>query len=124
MASEFFKPGPSPPPYAPTQDDRTWGLLAHLSPLIAGLVALPFLGPLIVWFVKKDQSPFIADQAKEALNFQLAVMIAALVCAVTCIGLILLPVIGIGSLIYSIIAAVESNKGVYYRYPYTIRLIN
>src|SRR5688500_6292712 len=99
-----------PNPYDPTQvppqkpvlsgaltdEDKTWGLLAHLSPFVGGLVGLPFLGPLVVYLMYKDKSEFINDQAKESLNFQLAVMIAALVCTLTCVGIILLPVIGIG----------------------------
>src|SRR4051812_16544366 len=107
-----------------TSDERTWGMLAHLSCFIGGIVGLPFMGPLVVWMMKKEESVFVADQAKEALNFQLAVLIAILICAATCVGLLVLPVIGIGSLIYSIIAAMEANKGVYYRYPYTIRMIS
>ena len=110
--------------YLPTQDERMWGMLAHLSSLIAGVVGLPFLGPLVVWMMKKEESPFVADQAKEALNFQLAVLIAVVVCMATCIGIILLPVVGIGSLVYTILAGMEANKGAYYRYPYTIRMIS
>ena len=87
------------------------------------MVGFPFLGPLIVWMIKKDESPFIGDQAKEALNFQIAVMIAFVICGITCVGLLLVPVVAIAALIYSILAAIEANKGVYYRYPYTIRLI-
>jgi uncharacterized protein len=109
--------------YQPTADDKTWGMLAHLSALIAGMVGFPFLGPLIVWLMYKDKSPFVADQAKEALNFNLAVLIAALVCVVTIVGICVLPVVGIGALIYQIIGAMEANKGVWYRYPYTIRMI-
>lgn len=116
-------PPPEKPQYVPTADERTWGLLAHLSGLLAGLIGLSFLGPLVVWMIKKDESPFVGDQAKEALNFQLAVMIVVLICAITCVGLFLLPIVGVGALIYSIIAAMEANKGVYYRYPYTIRII-
>ncbi len=122
------KPPPEPG-YVPTSEERNWALLAHLAGLIAAaLGGLSFLGPLIVWLIKKDQSPFVADQAKEALNFQIAVTIALLVSGgialATCIGVILLPIVGIAALVYSIIAAMEANKGVYYRYPYTIRLIN
>ena len=117
---------PVQPQYVPTADDRTWGMLAHLSGLIASLLGgLTFLGPLIVMLIKKD-SPFVADQAKEALNFQLAVFVCGLIAAVLVmcvIGLVLLPIVAIGAVIYAIIAAVEANKGVYYRYPYTIRLI-
>src|SRR3954468_12423098 len=103
--------------YQPTPDDKTWGLLAHLSALLAGMVALPFLGPLVVWLMYKDKSPFVADQAKEALNFNLAVLIAALVCTVTIVGICLLPIVGVGALVFQVIAAMEANKGVWYRYP-------
>jgi uncharacterized Tic20 family protein len=127
MATAAPIPPPEKPPYLPTDEERTWGLIAHLSGLVGSLVAgLSFLGPLIVWLIKKDQSPFVADQAKEALNFQIAVTIAIWISAAStmiCVGFILLPVVAIGALIFSIIAAMEANKGVYYRYPYTVRLI-
>ena len=112
---------PEQPVYEPTSDDRMWGLLAHLSGLVASsLAGLSFLGPLIVYLIKKDQSPFVADQAKEALNFQISVLIVAIISAVTCVGPF---VVIIGGLVYSIIAAMAANKGEYYRYPYTFRLI-
>src|SRR6185312_9833899 len=98
MSSAFMGPPPASPQYVPTQDERTWGLIAHLSSLIAWLVALPFVGPLVVWVIKKDQSPFVADQAKESLNFQIAVLIASLVCTLTCVGIIVLPVIVVASI--------------------------
>ena len=110
--------------YLPTPEERSWGMLAHLSSIIAILLGgLSFIGPLIVWLVKKDQSPFVADQGKEALNFQIAVLLASLICGVTCILAILIPVIIVANIVFSIMAAMEANKGVYYRYPYTIRLI-
>jgi hypothetical protein len=126
-----FPQSQAPPPKpdgTPTADERQWALLAHLSGLVASaLGGLAFLGPLIVWLIKKDQSAFVADQAKEALNFQIAVTIALFVSiaigAATCVGFLLIPIIGIGSLVFAIIAAIEANKGVAYRYPYTIRLI-
>jgi hypothetical protein len=123
MGSEFLNPPPVPAGEPVSADDRTWGMIAHLSSLIAWLIGLPFLGPLMVWILKKDQSAFVGDQAKEALNFQIAVMIVSLICSITCVGLLLLPVIAIADLILSIMAAMEANKGVYYRYPYSIRLI-
>ena len=119
---------PPKPDGSPTADERQWALLAHLSGLIASAIGgMAFLGPLVIWLIKKDQSAFVADQAKEALNFQIAVTIALVVTGVigmlTCVGFLLLPVIGIGSLVFSIIAAMAANSGVAYRYPYTIRLI-
>jgi len=115
---------PEKPAYMPTEDERTWGLLAHLSGLVAGLIGLSPLGPLVVWLMKKDQSPFVADQAKEALNFQISLIIAILICIIVpCVGWALLPVVAIGGLIFAIIGGMEANKGIYYRYPYTIRLV-
>lgn len=99
----------------PSSDERMWAMFAHLSPLVLG-----FIGPLIIWVMKKDESPFVSDQAKESLNFTLAVMIAALVTSITCVGPI---IIGIGALIMQIMAGMEANKGVWYRYQYTIRMI-
>jgi len=98
-----------------SNDDRLWALLAHLSIFVFAPISC-----LVVWLVKKEDSPFVADQTKEALNFQLTVLIAELVLAVTCIGPI---IIAIAAIIYAILAAMEANKGNYYRYPYTWRLI-
>lgn len=106
-----------------TEEERTWGMFAHISPLIAGLVALPFLGPLVVWMMYKEKSEFVSDQAKESLNFQIAVLIVIVICCATCVGIVLAPVVAIVAIVYQIIAAMEANKGVWYRYPYTIRLI-
>lgn len=122
MSTSFPGAMPDKPSGSPSQDDRTWGLLAHLSSLIGG-----FIGPLVIWLVKKEESPFVADQAKEALNFQIAVLIASVICAASTlvlIGFLLMPVVLIGNIVYTVIAAMEANKGVAYRYPYTIRLIN
>jgi uncharacterized Tic20 family protein len=54
----------------------------------------------------------------------IALLVSFGIAIVTCVGVILLPIVGIGSLVFSILAAVEANKGVYYRYPFSIRLIN
>ena len=116
------------PTYAPTSDDRTWATIAHLSGLLAAwLGGFSFLGPLIVWLIKKDQSPFVADQAKEALNFQIASTIALWIgIATACfmVGFLIIAVVYIASIVFSILAAIEANKGVYYRYPYTLRFIS
>ena len=102
--------------YQPTPDDKTWGMLAHLSPLVLG-----FVGPLVIWLIYKDKSPFVNDQAKEALNFNLSVIIASLVLIPTICGPM---VVVIGGLVYAILAGMEANKGVWYRYQYTFRMIS
>ncbi len=111
---------------APTQDEKTWGMLAHLSGLIASLVGLPFLGPLVVMLTKGKESAWVLANAKEALNFQITVTIALAVCAVltlACIGAFLLPIVGVAALVFTIIAALKANNGEMYRYPATLRLV-
>ena len=108
-------------------DERLWGMIAHLSAL-AGFI-IPFgniAGPLIVWMIKKDAMPFVDDQGKESLNFQITVTIAAIVAAVLIvflIGFLLLPAVGLAALVFTIIAGIKANEGVAYRYPFTLRLI-
>ena len=107
-----------------SRDDQIWGMLAHLSYFLTFGIVLSFLAPLLIWIIKKDSSEFVADQAKEALNFQLSVFIALLVLTVTVCGWPLLLVVLIMSIVYSIQAGMAANRGEYYRYPYTFRMIN
>ena len=105
----------------PTQDDKTMGMLAHLLGIFLG-----FIGPLIIWLIKKDQSPFVDDQGKEALNFQIMVTLGLLVGgATTCIfiGIAIVPAVIIFGIIFSIIAALKAKDGIAYRYPVNLRLI-
>ncbi|UHQ19448.1 DUF4870 domain-containing protein [Lysobacter sp. KIS68-7] len=109
-------------------EERQWAMFAHLSALL-GLV-IPFghlLGPLVIWLMKKETMPFVDQQAKEALNFQITVSIALMVAAIliiVVIGIALLPLIGIAAIVLAIMAAIKANEGVAYRYPFTLRLIN
>jgi hypothetical protein len=118
---------PPPPTGTPSADAKQWAMFAHLAGL-AGYV-IPFgsiLGPLIIWQIKKNEFPFVDDQGKEALNFQITVAIAAVVCFVlmfVLIGLLLLPVLLIGDLVFIILAAIAANNGQAYRYPISIRLV-
>jgi len=105
-----------------SRDERLYGMLCHLTAL-AGLI-LPgignILGPLIVWMLKKDEFPFVDDQGKESINFQLSITIYLLV---TGILIVTVPVILVFWLVEVIIASVKANDGVAYRYPLTIRFI-
>ena len=103
-----------------SDDDRLWATLAHLS-ILLGLTTI--VGPLVIWLIQKDTSPFVDDQAKEALNFQLTCLIASLVTAVSCVLAPLAIVFIVGGIVYGIIAGIEANKGNSYRYPYTFRMI-
>ncbi|GAB1408130.1 DUF4870 domain-containing protein [Thermomonas brevis] len=130
---------PVPPPAGqPPQDQRQWAMFAHLSALAGGLLTSAvggwgfFLGPLVIWLMKKESMPFVDDQAKEALNFNItvsAIFVALLLLTVFTLGLgalLTVPVmlvVGIGALVLIVIAAIKANEGVAYRYPFTLRLI-
>jgi len=111
-----------------TETERNWSMACHLSAL-AGYV-IPFgslLGPLVVWLIKKDEMPFVNVQGKEALNFQLTMVIAAIISLVlmfVIIGFILIWIVGVVDLIFIILATVQVSQGVDYRYPFALRLIN
>lgn len=105
-----------------------FGMLCHLGALAGYIIPLGnILGPFIFWQLKKNEFPFVDDQGKESMNFQITVFIAALVCIPLIflfgLGALLLVVIGICDLVFLIIAALKANEGVAYRYPFAIRLI-
>jgi uncharacterized protein len=116
-----------PPLPAPTAEVRQWAMLCHFSAFF-GLV-FPFgnlLGPFILWQIKKEMDPFVDAQGKEALNFQITVAIASMVCVVlmvVVIGFPLLILVGIAAVVFTIIAGAKANDGFAYRYPYTWRVI-
>ena len=113
-------------------DQRLWGMLAHLSGLVSAFFALSFIGPMVIFLVLKDRGVFVRRQAAEALNFQIliwAVLIASTVLTVVTFGLALIVVLPLGgalaivALVFIIIAAVQANQGVDYRYPVNWRLV-
>jgi len=142
--SEYNQPSPPPPPLnappepsagAGSAEERQWAMFAHLSALVGGVVTTgwgAFIGPLVIWMIKKDTMPFVDDQAKEALNFNISVgiiFLALLLMSIMTLGIgliIAIPawfIVGIGWLVVTIIAAIKANEGVAYRYPLTLRLI-
>jgi uncharacterized protein len=130
VMSSPVSPATVPPPGPPSasQDEKLWGMLCHLSALVA-YVGVPFghiIGPLIVWLIKKDQLPLVDDQGKESLNFQISMTIygaVSLVLALVVIGIFLLIALLIFDLVMIIVASIKANQGIAYRYPLTIRLI-
>lgn len=102
-------------------DDTNMAMLCHILAIFTG-----FLGPLIIWLIKKDDSPFVDHHGKEALNFQLTVLIAMVasgLLVLACVGFFLIPVIGIVDLVLCIMAAVKASRGEEYRYPINIRFV-
>ena len=130
----YTAPPPPPSGDAPGAEERQWGMFGHLSSL-AGLFTGGvgnIVGPLIIWLVKKDSLAFAADQAKEALNFNITLLIIGVILLLVTIftfGLgifITAPIgilLGIAWLVLTIIAAMKANEGVAYRYPFTLRLV-
>ena len=104
-----------------SKDARNMAMLCHLLAIFTGFVA-----PLIIWLLKKSEEPYVDQQGKEALNFQITIilaMFAAGLLSFICIGVPLLFAIPIVNLIFCIIASVKVSKGVAYRYPISLRLI-
>ncbi|HLU12591.1 MAG TPA: DUF4870 domain-containing protein [Arenimonas sp.] len=106
------------------QEDRTLAMITHISGIFLG-----FIVPLIIWLMNKDKSDkgFLTNQSKEALNFQITVLLAwivAMVLSFLLIGFLLYPVILIGNIVFCILAGIKANNGEDYRYPVSIRLIS
>jgi uncharacterized protein len=106
----------------PSADERNIAVISHL-----GGTVFFFIPSLIIWALKREDSAYIADQAKEALNFQIAVLIAMFIAQAlmwVLIGFALVPLVWLGNIIFCIIAAIATSKGETYRYPLTLRLIS
>lgn len=109
----------TPKPTEENKDARMFAMLAHL----LGIFTF-FVGPLVIWLIKKDAHPFVDEQGKEALNFEITVTIALVVAGLLpIVGCFLVPAVLVVNLIFCIMACVAANKGEHYRYPVSIRLI-
>lgn len=112
----------------PDPEARRWAMLCHyaaffwlLAPMIGNV-----LGPLIVWQLKKDLDPFVDEQGKEALNFQITVSLALMVCGLLAwvlIGFPLMLLVSAVALVLTVIAGIKANEGKAYRYPFSWRLV-
>jgi len=111
------------------KDQKMWAMFCHLAGFARFVVPIPFAGviaPLIVWQIKKDDHPFVDENGREAVNFQISVAIYLMVAILLCfliIGFFLLPAVVVFNIVFLIIAAVKANNGEHYEYPLTIRFI-
>ena len=132
-------PGHPAAPAPLSREDCLWGMLGHLS----ALAGIPFpivgniVGPLIVWQLKKDTLPFAAEEAKEALNFNISWSIWSLLLGVvpfiliiTIVGILLVPLVVIAAfavaviwVVFMVVGGLRANEGRPYRYPLTVRFI-
>ena len=111
---------------------RTWAMFCHLAglgwlifwlmPVIGGVIC-----PLIVWQIKKDEYSFVDEQGKEAVNFQISMLlcwiVAMLLCFVICIGVPLVSIVFVVDIVLAIVASIKAGEGRSYRYPFCIRFI-
>ncbi len=108
-------------------DERLWGVLAHLSWILGSIVAIAPLGPLVVFLVLKERSPFVRRASVEALNLWITVYIVMAVSIplmFVLVGFITFALAGLFGLVTSILAAVAANRGEEYRTPFILRLVS
>lgn len=140
MTQNAPAPAPAPRPLS-RSDERIWAIFAHVGPLILAALSVGLLGvlaPLVIWLALRDRSAYVADQAKEALNFQIGVLLASVVGLVLrnvlggipligwffgTLGWIVLAVVWVTALVLAVLAAVAVNRFELYRYPFNLRLV-
>jgi len=110
-----------------TNEEKQWAMFCHLS-VLSGFI-IPFgniVGPLVLWLLKREQSPYVDYHGKEALNFQISITIYLVISGIlvlVLIGIVFLIVILLLDIILMVMAAIKASEGVYYRYPFTMRFI-
>jgi hypothetical protein len=125
--NEFDEPEDDRPMDDVGKDERMWAMFCHLSMFSGHFV--PFgniLGPLIIWLIKREEMPLVDDQGKEALNFQISIMIYVIICIplmFVLVGIPLLIAVVIFNIVVTIMAAIKANEGYEYRYPLCIRFL-
>ena len=121
-------PTPPPLPAPAVTNVRLWSVFCHASALLGVFLHFPghVLGPLIVWLAKRDESPQLDAHGKEAVNFQLSMLLYTVISGVFClvlIGFVFLAILWVLNAVFVIIASIKASDGKFYRYPMTIRFI-
>ena len=112
---------------SPTRDERQWAMLCHLSAMLMYCTVIGgFIAPLVIWLLKRDEMPFVADQGRETLNFQITTLLALIaggLLAIVLIGFVIIGAVLLFHFIVTVIATVKVSEGVLYRYPICWRVI-
>jgi uncharacterized Tic20 family protein len=108
------------PLYTPNSDDRVLAILSHILAIVPGI---GILGPLVIYLVKKDDSAFVAANARESLNFQLTIILLYIILFITLIGVLLWWVVAILNTVLVIVATIKASENKIYRYPVSMRLV-
>ena len=115
------------PSAAPGRDERQWAMICHLSAMLMYVTVIGgFIAPLVIWLMKRDEMPFVADQGRETLNFQITILLAlacAAILVLILVGFFLIWGLLLFHFICTIIATVKVSEGVAYRYPVCWRVI-
>jgi uncharacterized protein len=110
-----------------SSEEKNWAMACHLAAFAGWVIPLGWiLGPLTVWLIKRNQFWLVDEQGKEALNFQISLMIYGIIAGILClilIGFLLLIALAVLQIVLVIIAAIKVSNGEHYRYPLTIRFI-
>jgi uncharacterized Tic20 family protein len=117
-----------PVPGAPTAEERQWAMFCHLGGIVGHLLVGfgHVVAPLVLWLMKREQMPFVNQEGKEAVNFQLSVTVYAIgsgILVAFCIGIPMLIALGIFDLVVVIMACIDASNGKGYKYPLCIRFI-
>ena len=119
--------GQAPPATEPSADERNLAMICHLLVFCGSVVPLGnFLGPLVLWLMKKDESPFLDYHGKECLNFQISLVIYGLCClplVLVVIGIPMLIAVGLFGVVMAVIACIKAHAGEYYEFPLAIRFL-
>ncbi|MDE3720067.1 DUF4870 domain-containing protein [Nocardiopsis sp. N85] len=122
----------------PNPDEKQMGMFAHLGGMLGFLLTCGYLGvvaPLIIFLVKKDESPYVRDQSTQALNFQIILLIGIVAASffsfflgiflpfIVFIAWLLWFALWVGGLVFGILGTVAANKGEWYRYPFNVSWI-
>ena len=108
---------------------RDMAMFAHISALAGHIFTAggaSFAGPLIIWLLKREEMPFVDDQARDSLNFQLTILIGILISIPLIfigVGILTLIALWVCDLVFTIIAGIKAQEGIRYRYPFAIRII-
>ena len=111
------------PLYKPNSDERILAILSHILAIVPGI---GILGPLVIYLIKKDESAFVAANARESLNFQITIILGYIlwfILIVVLIGIFMLWVWGILNTILVIVATIKASEEKIYRYPFNLRLV-
>lgn len=112
----------------PSDSARTWAMLCHVAGLAGYVIPIvgSIFGPLVLWLLKRDEDPFIDDQGREALNFQINLILYYIIAGILVLvlfGFLLLLLIPLYQIVMIIVAAIKSHEGEAFRYPLILRFL-